>query len=171
MVNAGITVTEIKKDFQEHIAKTWKIEDIQDALRGYDKNILVFLNEYLYAKANGTDFDFNDSVNIEHIMPASGHNLESIRQDAGINSKEEFFILVNELGNKILLEEDINKSISNDWFKTKKQTSVKDKRGYKDSIYGIARSLTDYPSAVWTKDDIERATERAVERISNFIFA
>ena len=64
---------------------------------------------------------FDDRVNVEHIMPASGHNIEAIRMDAHIKTKEEFDALANLLGNKILLEEDINKSISNDWFKTKKR--------------------------------------------------
>ncbi len=103
-------------------------------------------------------------------MPGSGHNLDTIRQDAGIATRDEFLSLVNKLGNKILLEEDINKSIGNDWFKTKKQKSVKDKRGYKDSSYGLAHSLVNYPNDVWTKDDIAKSTERAVQRISDFIF-
>lgn len=76
----------------------------------------------------------------------------------------------NKLGNKILLEEDINKSIGNNWFRTKKQMSVKDRRGYKDSSYGIARALTTYPKDEWTKNDIIQATERAVQRISGFVF-
>ena len=78
--------------------------------------------------------------------------------------------IVNLLGNKILLEEDINKSISNDWFKTKKQKSVNDKTGYKDSRYNIARALVNFPGDLWTKKDIEEATIKVAERITEFIF-
>ena len=144
---------------------------MKNSVREYDKNILVFLNEYLYAKEHGYYFRFDDTVNIEHIMPASGHNIDAIRQDAGIETREEFAGLANLLGNKILLEEDINKSISNDWFKTKKQKSVKDRTGYKDSKYHIARALVNYPSNLWTKTDIENTTMKVAERINNFVFA
>ena len=171
LVDLGVSIEEIKRDFHEHISRVWDPEEIQASLSEYDKNILVFLNEYLYAKKHGKNFSFAESVNIEHIMPGSGHNLDSIRQDAGIDSREEFVSLVNKLGNKILLEEDINKSIGNEWFKTKKQKSVKDKRGYKDSSYELAHALTEYSSETWTKTDIIRATERAVQRISDFIFS
>ena len=125
------------------------------------------LNEYLFAKNN---FNFPENVNIEHIMPSSGHNIDAIRIDAKIDSKEEFDSIVNKLGNKILLEEDINKSIGKEWFQMKKQKSIIDKSGYKDSQYAIARSLTDYESDLWTKEDVEIATQKAATRIVNFIF-
>ena len=170
LVDKQVGIDEITKDFTDHICRQWNKSDVEDLLMEYDKNILVFLNEYLYAKAHDQVFNFSDTVNVEHIMPASGHNIEAIRYDAGIETKEEFVSLANKLGNKILLEEDINKSISNDWFKTKKQKSVKDKTGYKDSSYNIARSLVDYAKDVWTKDDIDNATLKVSERIANFIF-
>ena len=78
--------------------------------------------------------------------------------------------IANKIGNKILLEEDINKSIGNEWFKTKKQKSINDKAGYKDSKYHIARALIDYPKDTWTKEDIETMTVKIAERISKFIF-
>lgn len=103
-------------------------------------------------------------------MPASGRNIMTIQQDAKITTTDEFNGLVNKLGNKILLEEDINKSIGNEWFKTKKQNSINSKSGYKDSRYGIALALTSYSADTWTKDDIDTATLKAIERIVNFIF-
>ena len=48
-------------------------------------------------------------------------------KDAGIVDKEEFSSIVNTLGNKILLEEKINKHIGNEWFKTKIQNSFNGK--------------------------------------------
>ena len=170
LVDKNIPIEEIRKDINDHIAKNWDKYFIEGQILDYEKNILVYLNEYLYAKLHDRTFTIDETLNIEHIMPASGHNTETIRQDAGIETREEFQSIANKLGNKILLEEDINKSISNEWFKTKKQKSIKDKSGYKDSKYQIARALIDYPKDTWTKEDIETLTVKIAERISNFIF-
>lgn len=170
LVDNSITIETIKNDFNEHISLNWKEEDISEAICAYDKNLIVFLNEYLYASSKSIKFDFAENVNIEHIMPASGRNITTIREDAGITDKEEFYSIVNKLGNKIFLEEDINKSIGNEWFKTKKQNSINSKSGYKDSKYNIAVALTAYPNDTWTKVDIDIATKKGVERIVKFIF-
>ena len=166
LVDGNYDIYKIESDFSKHIEVTWKKEDVLDYLKEYDKNILVFLNEYLYAKEQNRNFDFDDRVNVEHIMPASGHNIEAIRMDAHIKTKEEFDALANLLGNKILLEEDINKSISNDWFKTKKGSTIQSKRGYKGSRYGMALDLSKYPKDKWGKKDIEDATAIVAERIA-----
>lgn len=131
---------------------------------------MVYLHEYLYATEKGFTFDFDENVNVEHIMPASGRNKHQIREDATIEDGKEFDNLVNKIGNKMLLEEDINKSIGNDWFRTKKQNSVKEKSGYKDSKYAIAIALSNYHKDNWTKEDIEIATNGATERIMKYIF-
>ena len=170
LVDPSISLEEIEKDFDAHIKKSWKRDTIQQEIEDYRKNALVFLNEYLYAKEKGLRFDFAETVNIEHIMPASGHDIESIRIDAGIPTKDDFDNLVNQLGNKILLEDKINQSIGREWFQTKKQKTITEKAGYKDSKYHIAKALVDYPSNVWTKDDIEKATEKVSTRILDFIF-
>jgi len=169
-VDKRVTIDTIKSDFNEHISKNFIKDNIATAIAEYEKNLLVFLNEYIYAKSKKVKFDFTENVNIEHIMPASGRNITTVQEDAGIKNKEEFNGVVNKLGNRILLEDDINKSIGREWFKTKKQNSINNKSGYKDSVYAIARALTDYPKDTWTKDDIDKATTKAVERIVEFIF-
>ena len=103
-------------------------------------------------------------------MPASGSNIEVIREDAGIEDVEEFAALVNQLGNKILLEETINKSISNDWFKTKKGSTLQSRNGYVGSSFGFALDLAKWPKDRWDKDDITTATRNAAHRITKFIF-
>lgn len=107
-------------------------------------------------------------------MPCSGNNLQEIQKDARIDGKEEFKVIVNKLGNKILLEEKINRAIGNEWFRTKVSTKLESKTGYIDSAYPIARALVvKYKNAskpYWEKDDISGATEKASNRISNFIF-
>ena len=170
LVDEAYKIDEILEDFNRHISSTWKEDDVLADLMEYDKNILVYLNEYLYAKEHKIPFDFTpEKVNVEHIMPASGHNIESVRVNANL-SKEEFEDLVNLLGNKILLEEDINKHIGMDWFQTKKGTFVKDKKGYIGSSFGIASALASYTSNFWQKQDIEVATKKAATRICRFIF-
>ena len=111
-----------------------------------------------------------DNANVEHIMPASGRNLATIRQDAGFNNKQEFEETVNKLGTKILLEAVINQAISNDWFKTKKQTSVTTRSGYKDSTFYLAQSLTSYSNDIWQRSDIEDSTQKITLRVSRFVF-
>ena len=170
LVDPNIPWSDIEQDFNVHIKKSWKQAFIKQEIEDYRKNVLVFLNEYLYAKEKGLRFDFTDNVNIEHIMPASGHNIESIRINAGISSQEEFDNLVNQLGNKILLEDRINQSIGREWFQTKKQKTIAEKAGYKNSSYNIARALVDYPEDVWVKKDIETATEKVTTRLLDFIF-
>ena len=112
IADKNIPFEEIEKDFNSHISTTWQRENLKGEIMEYEKNVLVFLNDFLYASSKAKPFDFQDNVNIEHIMPMSGKNQVSIREDAGIEDEEEFKKTVNLLGNKILLEEDINKSIS-----------------------------------------------------------
>ena len=67
--------------------------------------------------------------------------MQVIRKDAEIDTKEEFYSIVNKLGNKMLLEEKINRAIGNEWFRTKVSTKLENKTGYIDSEYPIARDL------------------------------
>ena len=169
LADEKVTDDDIVSEFKKHIEASWKKSDVFEALKTYRGNLLVLLNEYLYCKNHNLVFEFDDSYNIEHIMPASGKNIPTIREDAGLD-EETFKDVVDQLGNKIMLEEEINKSIGNEWFKTKKLKSVKDKTGYKDSKYKIAIALTTYSKDLWTKSDIETATEKVANRIVDFLF-
>lgn len=174
LVSKSTTVDAITQDFNEHIRSNWDKETIWAALHDYDGNVLVYLNEFLFAKEKGLSFTLGTKYDIEHIMPYSGNNLQEIRKDAEIDSEEEFYSVVNKLGNKILLEEKINRAIGNEWFRTKVSTKLENKTGYIDSKYPIARALVSkYQSAnkpYWKKDDIMSATDKASDRIVSFIF-
>jgi len=141
LVSKSTTVDAITQDFNEHIRSNWDKETIWAALHDYDGNVLVYLNEFLFAKEKGLSFTLGTKYDIEHIMPYSGNNLQEIRKDAEIDSEEEFYGVVNKLGNKILLEEKINRAIGNEWFRTKVSTKLENKTGYIDSKYPIARAL------------------------------
>lgn len=169
-----IPVEEIKTDFYQHIISNWDYDTIDAALHDYDGNALVYLNEYLFAKETAVSFTLEAKCDIEHIMPHSGNNLQEIRTDAEIESEAEFIGVVNKLGNKILLEEKINRSIGNEWFRTKVSTKLENKTGYIDSKYPIACVLVaqyqNKNKPYWKKGDIAAATDKASERIAKFIF-
>ena len=173
-VDTAVSEEELKDDFERHISSKWDRDTIKANILDYDKHMLVYLNEYLFAKETGTSFLLGSKYDIEHIMPYSGNNLQEIRKDAEIDSEEEFRDIVNKLGNKIILEEKINRAIGNEWFRTKVSTKLENKTGYVDSTYPIARNLVqtykDQDKPFWKKDDIIDATEKAAERIVKFIF-
>lgn len=174
MADDGISVYEIKSDFDKHISEKWNADELKKYITEYDRNMLVYLNEYLFAQEMLYPFALGDKYDIEHIMPASGSNLDVIRNDAQIDSKEEFCNTVNKLGNKILLEEKINRAIGNEWFRTKVSTKLSAKTGYIDSSYPIATALVEkYENdnkPYWCKEDIDNATTAASNRIVKFIF-
>lgn len=174
LVDKAVTEQEIKNDFDNHIREKWDREAIRNDVLAYDKNSLVYLNEYLFAKEKGKKFKLSDNYDIEHIMPYSGKNLQEIRKDAGIDNEDEFKGIVNKLGNKIVLEIKINRAIGNEWFRTKISTSLKNRTGYIDSEYPIAGELVhkyqNESKPYWKKEDICKATEEASERIVRFIF-
>lgn len=174
LIDKNISVEDIINDFNNHIRANWCKETIKSLLKDYDGNVLVYLNEYLFAQEKGKDFVLVEKYDIEHIMPYSGCNLQEIRRDAEIGSEEEFYAIVNKLGNKIVLEEKINRSIGNEWFRTKISTKLENKTGYVDSKYAIAQTLVEKYSSedkpYWKKADIFAATEKAADRIAKFIF-
>jgi hypothetical protein len=170
-IGTGGTTDEIVEKIKSHIREKFNKTAIYDALAEPNlDNAVVYLNEYLFARETGAILNLDTSkIEIEQIMPSSGRNLSTIREDAAM-SEDEFNLYANKLGNKILLEQQINSAIGRDWFITKKQKSIYVKRGYKDSAFPIANSLTSYPKDKWEKADIDKATEKAAQRITEYIF-
>lgn len=173
LVDKAVSIESIKQDFDEHIRTNWTENEIQAAIQAYDGNMLVYLNEYLFAKEKNLQFTIS-KCDIEHIMPSSGSSLQEIRKDAGIGSEDEFNGVVNKLGNKILLEGKINRALGNKWFRTKVSTELEEKTGYINSAYPIACALVaayrDQSKPYWTKTDILTTTEKISKRITAFIF-
>lgn len=170
-IGAGVKTEELVRHIKNHIQKNFdKSIILKTLVDSNPTNGIIYLNEYLFAKEKKESLLFTaKKIEIEHIMPASGKNIVAIREDAGMG-EEEFKQYANKIGNKILLEQPINGSISNDWFRVKKQNSVKEKRGYKDSDFPIAKSLVNYKKDYWKKEDIDTATQKAALRIANYIF-
>ena len=174
LADSLIPFEEIKDDFDKHINKCWKKDIIKSNINDYEKNDIVYLNEYLFAKENGKELKIGSDIDIEHIMPKSGKNKKTIQNDAGIEDDVMFANYINKIGNKILLEYNINRTIGNEWFRTKISTTIGEKSGYVNSNYPLAQHLVEIykneQKPYWTKTDIETATEEASERIANFIF-
>ena len=64
LVSKSTTVDEIKQDFNEHIRSNWDKETIWAALHDYDGNVLVYLNEFLFAKEKGLSFSYSSAINV-----------------------------------------------------------------------------------------------------------
>ena len=173
-VRYDISLYEIKTNFDKHIKSQWTYEQIVELTKEYTKSPMVVLNEYLFAKEVNNNFSLNEGYEIEHIIPKSGRNIENIRKDTGIVEEDIFKSKVEELGNKMLLEEKINKSIGNAWFRSKLESSIEDKSGYKDSKFPTAQYLIakygDADNAIWTFENVDQRTNKIAERIAKFIF-
>ena len=174
LANKSISFEEIKFDFDQHINKCWEKDNILTRINDYEKNDIVYLNEYLFAKENGKKLKISADIDIEHIMPQSGKNIKAIQNDAEIENDDMFSNYIYKVGNKIFLEYNINRTIGNEWFRTKISTAISEKSGYVESKYPLAQYLVEKykneSKPYWTKSDIETATANASERIVNFIF-
>lgn len=167
----SISIDELISKIRNHIHDNFTYEDVKQTLTESGvSNSILYVNEFLFALKKGIDFNLDGNIDIEHIMPQSGLNRENIMSDAGLESQEEFRDYAEKIGNKILLEADINRSIQDAWFRSKRKNTITSGHGYIGSKFPIAKSLVNYVNDTWTKADIELATEKAAKRIADFIF-
>ncbi|MFL2120292.1 DUF262 domain-containing protein [Marinilactibacillus psychrotolerans] len=170
-LTVSVSDDELIKEIKQHIVQNFNREDIEQTLNESGISTpLIYLNEYIYCKNHNLKFDMSGSVDIEHIMPQSGLNRDNIMLDAGFTDRDEFNEYAEKLGNKILLESEINRGIGDAWFRTKQKNTITSHHGYIGSKYQLAKSLVNYPNDTWTKEDIDKATSKAAKRIADFIF-
>ena len=156
---------------REHIRLNFEYENVkQTLLESGVSNALIYVNEYLFATEHAINLKLDGNIDIEHIMPKSGINREHIMHDIGVDDPDEFREYAEKLGNKILLEAEINRGIGDAWFRTKKENHISKGNGYIGSKFPIAQSLVTYTKDTWTKEDIDLATEKASKRIADFVF-
>lgn len=174
LVDKDVNLDKIKFEINEHINKEWKKEEIRPLILDYNKNPLVYLNEYLASKEKNKKYVYLETSEIEHIAPRSGVNIDQIRLDVKAPNKDEFLEIVNKLGNKMLLEASINRSLGNAWFRTKIQNSIDEKKGYKGSVFTLPEIIVskyeEVSDPLWTVDNINYETEKIADRIIDFIF-
>ena len=167
----SISEEELISKIRNHILTNFAYDDVRQILTESGiSNSLLYVNEYLFAMEKGDEFNLEGKIDIEHIMPQSGLNRENIMLDAGFENQDEFREYAEKIGNKILLEADINRGIGDAWFRTKRENTITSGHGYIGSKFPIAKSLVNYVNDTWTKTDIELATEKAAKRIADFIF-
>ncbi|RUT78948.1 DUF262 domain-containing protein [Ancylomarina longa] len=100
---------------------------------------------------------FDLPIDIEHIQSYNDENIEERDQ-----IKNEWGYNLNSIGNLMVLESDINRSISN------KPYFEKTKR-YLQSTYGIAKNQpNDYP--VWNLEKCKERKQKEISKIINYIF-
>ena len=161
LVDSGVSGSALVEDFSHHLTNSFRQEELRARLDDYRDYSLVYVNEYLTDPVASPKVSAD--VQIEHIMPQSGNNIEVIRKDAGLPDVEEFEDYKNRLGNLILLESSINITIGNSWFASKLD-------GYEQSLYPCARELFTQGGRSWTRDDIDQRTAAISDRLTNFVF-
>lgn len=167
----SISTEELISKIKSHIQTNFDYDDVKQTLSESGvSNSILYVNEYLFALENKLTFSLDSNIDIEHIMPQSGLNREHIMLDAGFDNQEEFHEYAEKLGNKVLLEADINRGLGDAWFRTKQENSITSGHGYIGSKFPIANSLVNYSSTTWSRVDIDKATDRAAKRIADFIF-
>ncbi|WP_427191947.1 DUF262 domain-containing HNH endonuclease family protein [Streptococcus sanguinis] len=166
-----ISEEELVLKIRNHIQTNFAYDDVKQILTESGiSNSLLYVNEYLFAMEKGDEFNLEGKIDIEHIMPQSGLNRENIMLDAGFENQDEFREYAEKIGNKILLEADINRGIGDAWFRTKRENTITSGHGYIGSKFPIAKFLANYQSDTWTREDIDKMTEKAAKRIADFVF-
>lgn len=126
------------------------------------KNLICILSDYFDEVAIDTPLEklenlYSDGFDIEHIH-ANANDEEG--EDIDEN-------LQNSIGNLMLLEYDINRSIGCLPFKEKKNRS-EDGKCYKDSEYATVKRISMFDD--WGLQQVENRHKEEVEKIANFLF-
>ena len=163
IVRANTDLAEISGDFRRNIQANFSRDDIRKQLieNTTQNNAFVWLNDYLYAAQQRTEFVIPRNTDVEHIMPQDAKNSENIRLDAEI-SADDFKIYINKLGNKMLLESSLNRKIGEAWFKSKQLD-------YAKSAFPLAQKLATFGEK-WTASEIDAKTDIVTARICDFVF-
>ena len=143
------------QDFNWHLGKsiafnmTWK-------------TLICILSDYFDEIETGTPLEtletlYDDSFDIEHIH-ANANETEGNDIDDDLQ---------NSIGNLMLLEYDINRSIGCLPFKEKKDRSEGGKC-YKDSEYATVKKISMFDD--WGHQQVENRHKEEVEKIANFLF-
>ncbi|MCL2567496.1 MAG: HNH endonuclease family protein [Alphaproteobacteria bacterium] len=162
------TVNAVKNDIFKLCVNIWKgeavnfpqedLENIKNRLNDFNKGKLTFALLLLNAYSNNNQAKLTDSLNIEHILPKKWEKANFTNWQ-----KEDADKAMNMFGNKILLEESINKSLQYSSFNYKKD-------GYKNSKSLKAKELAS-KQGDWTMADVEKCNEDFINNILTFFEA
>lgn len=126
------------------------------------KDLICLLSDYLDEKEQGTPLEelqnlFTGSYDIEHIHA-------NANEDEGTDISEE---LQNSIGNLMLLEYDINRSIGCRSF-AEKVNRVDGGLCYKDSKYATVKRIMNEKE--WTLEEVIKRRKEEIDKISQFLF-
>jgi len=127
------------------------------------KNIVVRMSAALDEKENNTPLKdieklvFDSDIDIEHIQARNDENV-----DERARIIQEWGSELNAIGNLVILEQNINRSISNKPFEEKKNRYIK-------SDFKSVKDLSQQPS--WEINDAENRRKKEVEKIEKFLYS
>ncbi len=127
------------------------------------KNIVVRMSAALDEKENNRPlkdiekFVFDSDIDIEHIQARNDENV-----DERARIIQEWGSELNAIGNLVILERNINRSISNKPFEEKKNS-------YTKSNFKSVKDLLQQPS--WEVKDAENRRKMEVEKIEKFLYS
>ena len=147
------------------IDKEWSIDTNLGGAIAYNriwKNLICIISDYFNELENKTSISelqqlYSENFDIEHIH-ANGNGEE------GLDIDEE---LQNGIGNLMLLEYDINRSIGSLPFR-EKVNRQDGKLCYKDSKYATVKKIRTFKK--WELEEVKQRRKEEIERICNFLF-
>lgn len=134
---------------------------IQGDLANYrlPKDLICRLLEALESRDSKKLYNiFIYGYDIEHIQ--SYHHEDPEKRD---QTWQEWGSLLNSIGNLMLLQTSVNRSIGNKPFTEKKKV-------YKKSIFAIAQKIGNRPESDWNQELAQEKLDRDSEELSNYLF-
>ena len=126
------------------------------------KNLICLLSDYFDEIENNTPLDM-----IENLLNG-GFDVEHIHANANEKEGQDIdYSLQNSIGNLMLLEYDINRSIGCLPFKDK-VNRADGKLCYRDSKFATVKKIMNHD--VWTLQEIETRRKEEINKITNFLF-
>lgn len=126
------------------------------------KDLICVLSAYFDEHEQGTPVD-----KMEQLFDG-GYDIEHIHANANDQEGTDIpYELQNSIGNLMVLEYDINRSIGCIPFREKKERSSREKC-YKDSNYATVKKICQYED--WLLPNVEKRREEEIEKIANFLF-
>ena len=126
------------------------------------KNLICLLSDYFDEIENNTPLDM-----IENLLNG-GFDVEHIHANANEKEGQDIdYSLQNSIGNLMLLEYDINRSIGCLPFKDK-VNRADGKLCYRDSKFATVKKIMNH--GVWTLQEIETRRKEEINKITNFLF-
>ena len=155
----SLAIKKIKADYKDDVPEFFEI--LERPLEKRYVRTIVMTAAYLDAKENVDDlnslsnFLLTSKCDVEHILPKKWNNYDGWDYEA---HKE----CINQIGNLVLLNREINISASNEFFARKKDQ-------YRKSEISAALILAKHKSYNWKPVDLKKRSKNVIELFEKFI--